>query len=96
MAVLRYRNPSAQSAIAGPVTSRPSMGAASRAPISAPSSPWAWNHSPANGRLTPLAPNSSTYWSPIRQADPGAGAGRDSVAEFMRSDSRRNRACGLA
>ena len=58
MAVRRRAKPSAQTAIIGPVTSRASMGAASRVPISAPLSPWDWNHRPANGRLTPVAPNS--------------------------------------
>ena len=63
----RRRNPSAHTAMAGPVISRASMGAASSTPISAPENPCARNHNPAKGRLTPLAPKSNTYCSAMRR-----------------------------
>ncbi|MNN16083.1 hypothetical protein D3C81_1292110 [compost metagenome] len=78
MGVRLYLNPSAQTASSGPVTTLPSMGMASRAPISAPLNPWARNHSPANGTVTPLAPNSRTYCRAMRGADFIAAAIADS------------------
>ena len=55
MPVRSDRKPSANTAITGPVTTRPSMGAASTSPMALPSSPRAENHRLANGLEIPNA-----------------------------------------